>query len=90
MIGMSLSYKDFLSGNNPAQKLDTLLLQLWDHGVRGIELRGISPSVNPIEALRIANILWDYGFQVTVHSQAKSDPDYTGDKTYPPRPAYRP
>ena len=72
MIGISLSYPKLLSTNDPALKPATLLPQLWEHGVRSIELRTILPTASPTEALRAANILWDYGFQVTVHSSVKS------------------
>ena len=72
MIGMSLAYKQLLSAKDSALDPDILLPQLWEHGVRSIELRSISPKACPAEALRVANLLWDYGFQITVHAQAKS------------------
>ena len=72
MIGMSLAYKQLLSAKDPALDPDILLPQLWEHGVRSIELRSISPKACPAEALRVANLLWDCGFQITVHAQAKS------------------
>jgi len=72
MIGMSLSYQKLLSAKHPELNPETLLPQLWDHGVRSIELRTVSPTACPIETLRAANVFWDYGFQITVHSKALS------------------
>ena len=69
MIGMSLSYQKHLSTCDPALKPETLLPQLWEHGVRSIELRAVTPTASPVEVLRVANILWDHGFQVTIHSK---------------------
>ena len=72
MIGMSLSYQKLLSTCDPALKPETLLPQLWEHGVRSIELRAVTPTASPVEVLRVANILWDHGFQVTVHSAPRA------------------
>ncbi len=68
MIGMSLSYKHLVSTDDPALKPETLFPQLLDHGVRSVELRMVSRTDSPEEVLRVANLLWDYGFQITVHS----------------------
>ena len=72
MIGMSLSYQKLLSTCDPALKPETLLPQLWEHGVRSIELRAVTPTACPVEVLRVANILWDHGFQVTIHSKPRA------------------
>ena len=72
MIGLSLSYKELVSTQNPDLKPELLLPKLWQHGVRSIELRAMSSSACPDEVLRIANLLWDYGFQITLHSASPS------------------
>ena len=72
MIGMSLQYGSLLKTKDEQLKPEIILPKLWDHGVRSIELRAISPTDCPKEALRVANTVWDYGFQITVHSKPKS------------------
>ena len=72
MIGMSLSYQNLVSVEEPALKPETLFPKLWNHGVRSVEIRGISTKACPLEAFRVINLLWDYGFNVTVHSTVKS------------------
>lgn len=72
MIGMSLSYKKLLSTEDENLKPEMLLPKLWEHGVRSIELRPVFAFENPMEVLRIANLLWDYGFQITIHVQCRT------------------
>ena len=72
MVGMSLSYQHLLSTDDPALKPGVLLPKLWERGVRSVELRSVSAADNPFDVLRVANLLWDYGFNITVHSKAKS------------------
>lgn len=72
MIGMSLSYRKLLENDDALLKPETLLPKLWEHGVRSIELKTISASDSSVDVFRVANLLWDYGFQVTVHSTAVS------------------
>lgn len=73
MIGMSLSYKKLLHTFDEALKPEVLLPQLRAHGVRSIELRAVSPSDHPDDVLRVADLLWDYGFQITVHAKCKTE-----------------
>ncbi len=72
MIGMSLPYRSLLKTKDEQLKPEIILPKLWDHGVRSIEFRTILPTDCPMEALRVANTVWDYGFQITVHSKPKS------------------
>ena len=72
MIGISLRYRNQLSSDDPALSVAALLPKLWEHGVRSIELRGVSANSDPKEVLRTANLLWDQGYHITVHSSAKS------------------
>lgn len=71
MIGISLSYKNLLFTDDDCLKPETLLPILWKHGVRSIELRSVPRGASPTEVLRVANILWDYGFKITVHALSK-------------------
>lgn len=72
MIGMSLPYRSLLNTTDEELKPKILLPKLWDHGVRSIELRALKPNDNASDVLHISNILWDYGFQITVHSTCAS------------------
>lgn len=71
MIGMSLSYKNLLATDDIRLKPENLLPQLWERGVRSIELRAVSASADPREVLRISELLWSYGFEITVHGNCK-------------------
>jgi len=71
MIGMSLSYEELCDTCNEKLKPESLLPKLWDKGVRSIELRQVKWNEDPSEVLRVANIIWDYGFQITVHGRAQ-------------------
>lgn len=74
MIGMSLSYKMLLHTKDASLQPDVLLPQLWERGVRSIEIRSLPTDARSADVLRIANLLWDYGFNITVHSTARSAP----------------
>ena len=63
MIGTSLSYRNLLNTEDPLLSADVILPKLWERGVRSIELRAVPIGGAPEDALRVANILWDYGFQ---------------------------
>ena len=52
--------------------MEKLLMRLWAHGVRSIELRAVPAGEDPMRVLRAADLLWDYGFNVTVHGGTKS------------------
>ncbi|MBQ6703034.1 MAG: MBL fold metallo-hydrolase [Clostridia bacterium] len=72
MIGMSVAYK-ILSGKEEGENRPEILLpKLWNHGVRSIEIRNVQANADPSEVLRIANLLWDYGFNITVHGKTKT------------------
>ena len=68
MIGMSLSYQKLLYTEENELKPEVLLPKLWEKGVRSVELRAVPVGADPDEVLRVADLLWDYGFQITVHS----------------------
>ena len=79
MIGVSLSY-EFLSKNDG---LGVTLSSLWSRGVRSIELRMVPAGESPEKVLRIANVLWDYGFKITVHSSSRAVETAVEDILYP-------
>ena len=72
MIGISLPYKWLCGGKGLPIPPCVLLPQLFRRGVRSIELRTVPIDGDPEEALRVADLLWEYGFCVTVHANAKS------------------
>ena len=72
MIGMSLSFKHLLATDDPALQPETLLPKLWAHGVRSIELRSIPAGTSAADVFTVANLLWDFGFQITVHGSVRS------------------
>ena len=72
MIGMSLSYKKLLYADDDGLKPEILLPKLWAEGVRSVELRAVSPSEPADNVLKVASLLWDYGFSITVHGKCRS------------------
>ena len=68
MIGVSLRFR-WLSGTKVAHYPDPqeLLPLLYGAGVRSIELRPLAPNDDPDEVLSVVTMLWEYGFNVTVH-----------------------
>lgn len=72
MIGVSLRYRNQLRTDDPTLSVEALLPKLWERGVRSIEIRGLSAGSDPVEALRSAELLWNRGFYMTVHSGAKT------------------
>ena len=71
MIGISLPYK-WLCDEEPQMLPENLLSQLYEQGVRSIEMRAMPAGGNSADVLRIANRLWDYGFNITVHASART------------------
>lgn len=72
MIGVSLSY-DWLAGRDglPGDR-NILLNELKQRGVNSIELRTVFLRHDSHEVLRVADMLWDRGFSITVHAKAHS------------------
>ena len=63
MIGVSLPFSWFSDGTD----IGPILRLLKDQGVGSVELRTVRPHHEPQAVLDAANILWDAGFQITVH-----------------------
>ena len=72
MIGISLSYKELLLSKSEGSCPQMLLPALWAKGVRSIELRAVSPDEPADNVLKVAKLLWDFGFSVTVHGKCRS------------------
>ena len=75
MIGVSLSFSNLLNGINGELKNEVLLPKLYNAGVRSIELRTVLGSASSKDVLRIANELWNYGFEITVHADPQTEED---------------
>lgn len=67
MIGVSLPFGWFSDGTDT----DSILKLLKKHGVGSVELRTVRPHHDPQTVLDAANILWNAGFQITVHGSVK-------------------
>jgi len=68
MIGVSLPFKWLKGEDDILGNVDTTLAFLRDHNVKSIEIRTIRANHNADDALRVANLLWDKGFLITVHA----------------------
>ena len=67
MIGVSLPFGWFSDGTD----IGGILQLLKNQGVGSVELRTVRPHHEPQAVLDAANILWDAGFQITVHGSVK-------------------
>lgn len=72
MIGVSISTKWLIDGGSIPTPATQFLPELYNHGVRSLELRDIKPGFDPERVYTSANILWDFGFNVTLHARASS------------------
>lgn len=87
MIGVSLSYKWLLTGGD-GYGLDVrkTLTELSRCGVDSIELRTVLPGDSPEGVLSVAERLWNFGFNITVHSRMHSAKSAVSDVLDPLRP----
>ncbi len=74
MLGVSLPFKWLLSGEGELGERADVLSALRERGVKSIELRTVRPYHTATQAYAAAKMLWDMGFWITVHGQAKSLP----------------
>lgn len=72
MIGVSVSSKWLIEGSEISSCPEDFLPKLYEKGVRSIEVRDIKPGTDPERIYNCANIVWDHGFQVTLHARAAS------------------
>lgn len=64
MIGTSLPFAWFIDAD---PQLSNILALLKAHKVDSVELRTVRPHHQPQIVLEAAKLLWDHGFQITVH-----------------------
>ena len=72
MIGVSLPYEWLAGGEGLLGDVNTVLENLRARGVDSIELRTVFLRHDPLEVLRVAEMLWKSGFQISVHAKAHS------------------
>lgn len=73
MIGVSLPFEWLLGKEEPlGNNIDSILQALKARGVDSIELRTVFLRHAPSDVLRVAELLWSYGFNITVHVKAHS------------------
>ena len=72
MIGLSLSYKWLLGDRGTLESPEAFLPQLWERGVRSIEIRTVPAGADADEVLRASEQLLKYGFNITVHARVKT------------------
>ena len=70
MIGVSLPLSLFEDGAN--EKRQSLLGYLKKEGVESVELRTVRRNSDAAQVRRAMELLWEEGFQVTVHGEVKS------------------
>ena len=68
MIGVSLPFKWFPD----SPELQTVLKLLKEQKVDSVELRTVRPCHEPDSVLQAAQLLWEMGFQITVHGSVSS------------------
>ena len=72
MIGVSLPYMWFSQPNSRPISFDKLFPLLQAHDVESCELRTVEPDADPCTVRRAVDILWNYGFSVTIHSRVRN------------------
>lgn len=70
MIGISLPFDWLLTGvGEPGLDRNKTLRRLKEKGVESVELRTVLRRHSAKDVLRVAQMLWNYGFSITVHSR---------------------
>ena len=72
MIGISLPY-NWLIGDTQLPEPEILLPLLREQGVESVEIRMVPLRADAKEVLRAAELLWEYGFNITVHGTVKTE-----------------
>ena len=72
MIGVSLSFDWLCGAPHPLGNVAEVLDGLKRRGVESVELRAVCPHHTAKQVARAAGLLWDHGFQVTVHASPTS------------------
>ena len=82
MIGVSVPYS-MLADSEQRDECKSLLSKLWERGVRSIELRAVAPKGDADEVLNIAEFVWSFGFNITVHANARTAEDIVAEVLQP-------
>lgn len=72
MIGVSLPLDWLLTGEGLPESREDVLLALKTEGVRSIELRTVQDHHTAAEVKGAAQLLWDYGFSISLHGAVKT------------------
>jgi len=70
MVGVSLPSAWLADGSKLPLKREALLPELYRKGVRSVEIRNARLENDPEQIRSCADLLWNYGFQVTIHCRA--------------------
>ena len=71
MIGLSLPYRWLLGGEGVMSPQELLPL-LKQNGAHSVEMRPVPAGADPDDVLRCAELLWNYGFNITAHGSVGS------------------
>ena len=85
MIGVSLPFSWFSDGRDMAP----MLRLLKEQGVGSVELRTVRAHHEPDSVLQAAQVLWDAGFQITVHGSV-TEQDQAVEQVFGPLSALLP
>ena len=73
MIGVSLPFDWLSTGEGLPESRENVLLALKAEGVRSIELRTVRYHHTAADVKRVAQLLWDYGFCISLHGDVKTE-----------------
>ena len=72
MIGVSLPLDWLITGEGLPESVEDVLSALKAEGVRSIELRMVRAHHSARDVRRVADFLWDKGFQISLHGEVKT------------------
>jgi len=72
MIGVSLPLNWLCGAPHALGDVSEVLNELKSRGVKSVELRAVLPSHVPAEIARVAELLWDRGYSITIHGTPRS------------------
>ena len=72
MIGVSLPLDWLITGEGLPESVDNVLSALKAVGVRSIELRTVRAYHSASDVRRVADLLWDLGFNISLHGDVKT------------------
>lgn len=83
MVGVSLPFDWLLTGEGLPESREAVLLALKTEGVRSIELRTVRDHHTATDVKRVAQLLWDYGFYISLHGVVKTEENAVSELFYP-------